>query len=98
PLLSSFFPYTTLFRSFVLMATVGFLVWLNWKLFVVSLVVVPLQVYGVRKVRSVMVDQTREVRELNAEISSFLVEALSAIKFIKLDRKSTRLNSSHVSI
>ena len=76
--------FTFVTNVFVLVATVGFLVWLNWKLFVVSLVVVPLQVYGVRKVRPVMVDQTREVRELNAEISSFLVEALSAIKFIKL--------------
>ncbi len=58
--------FTFVTNVFVLVATVGFLVWLNWKLFVISLVVVPLQVYGVRKVRPVMVDQTREVRELNA--------------------------------
>jgi len=69
---------------FVLLATVGFLVWLNWKLFAVSLLVVPLQLYGVYKVRPLMVDETRQVRELNAAISSFLVESLSAIKFVKL--------------
>jgi len=69
---------------FVLVATVGFLLWLNWQLFLVSLVVVPVQLYGVAKVRPLMVDQTRKVRELNAAISSFLVESLSAVKFIKL--------------
>jgi ATP-binding cassette subfamily B protein len=31
-----------------------------------------------------VVDETRKIRELNAAISSFLVESLSAIKFIKL--------------
>jgi len=69
---------------FVLLASVGFLLWLNWQLFFVSLVVVPLQLYGVAKVRPLMVDETRKIRELNATISSFLVESLSAIKFIKL--------------
>jgi ATP-binding cassette, subfamily B, bacterial len=69
---------------FVLLATVGFLVWLNWQLFLLSLVVVPLQLYGVFKVRPLMVEETRKVRELNAAISSFLIESLSAIKFIKL--------------
>ena len=69
---------------FVLVATVGFLLWLNWQLFLVSLVIVPVQFYGVAKVRPLMVDQTRKVRELNAAISSFLVESLSAVKFIKL--------------
>src|SRR6266496_4953622 len=33
--------FTFVTNMFVLVATVGFLVWLNWKLFVVSLVVVP---------------------------------------------------------
>jgi len=68
----------------VLLGTVGFLIWLNWKLFVVSLLVVPLQLYGISKVRPLVVDETRKIRELNAAISSFLVESLSAIKFIKL--------------
>jgi ATP-binding cassette subfamily B protein len=69
---------------FVLLATVGFLLWLNWQLFLVSIVVVPLQLYGVYKVRPLLVAETRKVRELNADIASFLVESLSAIKFIKL--------------
>jgi ATP-binding cassette subfamily B protein len=68
----------------VLVATVGFLLWLDWRLFLVSLIVVPLQLYGVAKVRQPMVEETRKVRELNASIGAFLVESLSAIKFIKL--------------
>lgn len=69
---------------FVLLATVAFLLWLNWQLFLLSLIVVPFQFYGIVKVRPLMVDETRKVRELNASLSSFLVESLSAIKFIKL--------------
>jgi ATP-binding cassette, subfamily B, bacterial len=69
---------------FTLFAATGFLLWLNWKLFLLSLILVPLQLYGVAKFRPLIVNQTRTVRELNAAISSFLVESLSAIKFVKL--------------
>jgi ATP-binding cassette subfamily B protein len=69
---------------FTLFAATGFLLWLNWKLFLLSLTLVPLQLYGVTKFRPLIVNQTRAVRELNAAISSFLVESLSAIKFVKL--------------
>lgn len=68
----------------VLVATVGFLLWLNWQLFLVVSLVVPLQVGGILRVRPFLVKMTRWVREQNAEISSFLVESLSGIKFIKL--------------
>ena len=75
--------FTFVMNIFVLFAAIGFLVWLNWKLFLLSLLVVPLQIYGVRKVQPYMVEQTRRVRELNASISAFLVESLSAIRFVK---------------
>ncbi len=68
----------------VLVATIGFLLWLNWRLFLVVSLVIPLQVLGVLWIRPRMVRMTRQVREHNAEISSFLVESLSGIKFIKL--------------
>jgi ABC-type bacteriocin/lantibiotic exporter with double-glycine peptidase domain len=76
--------FTFVTNVFVLLATVGFLVWLHWQLFLVSLVVVPLQLYGVAKVRPFLVEETRKIRELNATLAAFLVESLSAIKFIKL--------------
>jgi ATP-binding cassette subfamily B protein len=68
----------------VLLVTIGFLVWLDWRLFLLSLTVIPFQLYGVMKIRPRMVEETRQVRELNANIASFLVESLSAIRFIKL--------------
>src|ERR1700752_2420893 len=58
----------------VLLATVGFLLWLDWRLFLISVLVVPLQIYGVAKVRRPMVEETRKVRELNSSIGAFLVE------------------------
>ena len=70
--------FTFVTNIFVLLATVGFLIWLNWRLFLVSLLVIPLQIYGVRKIQPYMVEETRKVRELNASISAFLVESLSA--------------------
>ena len=76
--------FTFVSNVFVLIATLGFLVWLNWKLCVIALLVVPLQLYGVNKVRPWLVDETRRIRELNARISSFLIESLSAVRFIKL--------------
>ena len=75
--------FTFVTNVFVLIATVGFLIWLNWQLFLISLLVVPIQMYGVHKIQPHMVAETRKVRELNASISAFLVESLSAIKFIK---------------
>jgi ABC-type bacteriocin/lantibiotic exporter with double-glycine peptidase domain len=75
--------FTFVTNIFVLLATVGFLLWLHWQLFLVSLLVVPLQLYGIYRVRPRLAQETQRVRELNAEISSFLVESLSAIKFIK---------------
>ena len=71
-------------NALVLMVTIGFLVWLDWRLFLVSLIALPLQLYGVMKVRPRLVEETRHVRELNAAIASFLVESLSAIRFVKL--------------
>jgi ATP-binding cassette subfamily B protein len=68
----------------VLVVTVGFLLWLDWRLFLLSVSVVPLQFYAVTKIRPRMVEETRNVRELNAAIASFLVESLSSVKFIKL--------------
>lgn len=75
--------FTFVTNLFVLLASVGFLLWLEWRLFLVSLLIVPLQIYGIRKVQPRLVNETRQVRELNASISSFLVESLSAIKFVK---------------
>ncbi|MBI3757377.1 MAG: ABC transporter ATP-binding protein [Deltaproteobacteria bacterium] len=76
--------FALLSNLLVLVVTIGFLLWLDWRLFLLSLVVVPLQLYGVMKVRPRMVEETRRVRELNAAIASFLVESLSSVKFIKL--------------
>lgn len=68
----------------VFLVTVGFLLWLDWRLFLLSCSVVPFQIYAVTKIRPRMVAETRHVRELNAEIGSFLVEALSSVRFVKL--------------
>jgi len=76
--------FALLSNLLVLVVSIGFLLWLDWRLFLLSLVSVPLQLYGVMRVRPRMVEETRRVRELNAAIASFLVESLSSVKFIKL--------------
>ncbi|MCS6924435.1 MAG: ABC transporter ATP-binding protein/permease [Candidatus Binatia bacterium] len=75
--------FTLVTNLLVLVATIGFLLWLHWQLFLVSLLVVPLQLYAIVRTRPQIVRETQRVRELNADMGSFLVESLSAIKFIK---------------
>src|SRR5690349_24113290 len=70
---STLFPYTTLFRSLVI---------------IVAFVLV------LRKAFAVIRPIFRERGKINAEVTGRLTESLGGVR----DRKSTRLNSSHVEI
>jgi ABC-type multidrug transport system fused ATPase/permease subunit len=89
----------------VLVVSLTFCVWLNWKLFLISSIFIPLAVVALGYFRPRVANQARKMREKNADIASFLVETLSGIKFIKasqtekleaerLDQKNTELITS----
>lgn len=70
--------------SFLTLAgTTGLLLWLNWKLFLLSSLFVPLSLKSLRHYRPRLAKQAKDVRERNADVGSTLVESLGGMKFIK---------------
>lgn len=68
----------------VLMAT------LSWKLSLLVLVLVPIEVVWLRWMRRKVEARTRTVRERSADLSSFLVETLPAMKFIQASNQEAK--------
>lgn len=73
------------------------LVTLSWKLSLLVLVLIPLEILWLRWMRRKVERQTRIIRERSADLSSFLVETLPAMKFIQAvsqeKRESRKLHS-----
>lgn len=59
------------------------LITLSWKLSLLVLVLIPLEVLWLRWMRRKVERQARIIRERSADLSSFLVETLPAMKFIQ---------------
>lgn len=72
------------------------LVTLSWQLSLLVLVLIPLEVLWLRWMRRKVERQTRVIRERSADLSSFLVETLPAMKFIQAsaqeEREARKLN------
>lgn len=68
----------------VLMAT------LSWKLSLLVLMLVPIEVVWLRWMRRKVEAHTRTVRERSADLSSFLVETLPAMKFIQASNQEAK--------
>lgn len=66
-----------------LVGSVAMLLWLNWQLALAMLALIPLQLVYLRFIRPLVQRRTRRLRERSADISSFLVETLGAMKFIQ---------------
>jgi ABC-type multidrug transport system fused ATPase/permease subunit len=72
-----------LFNSLTCLITAGILLWLNWRMALLSLVFLPLAVYVLRAIRPKLLDLARKVAESNADISHFLYESLTGIALIR---------------
>ncbi|WP_290703043.1 ABC transporter ATP-binding protein [Amphritea sp.] len=79
------------------------LVTLSWKLSLLVLVLIPLEILWLRWMRRKVERQARIIRERSADLSSFLVETLPAMKFIQSvsqekreSRKLNRLSDSYL--
>jgi ATP-binding cassette subfamily B protein len=66
-----------------LIGALALLLALSWKLSLLLLVLIPLEVLWLRWMRRKVERQTRIMRERSADLSSFLVETLPAMKFIQ---------------
>jgi ATP-binding cassette, subfamily B, bacterial len=73
-----------------LAGAMALMVALSWELSLLVLVMVPLEVLWLRRMRRRVEERTRVLRERSADLSSFLVETLPAMKFIQASRQERR--------
>jgi len=66
-----------------LVCALAMLLALSWKLSLLALVLIPLDVLWLRWMRRKVEREVRQLREKSADVSSFLVETLPAMKFIQ---------------
>lgn len=88
------FAVDSLFSAFSsvigLVGSIALLVSLSWKLSLLVLVLIPLEVLWLRWMRRKVERNTRELRERSADLSSFLVETLPATKFVQSTGQEAR--------
>ncbi len=70
-----------------LIGAVVLMLGLSWQLSLLVVVLIPLEVLWLRWMRRKVEQRTRQVRERAADVSSFLVETLPAMKFIQASRR-----------
>ena len=66
-----------------LVAALALMLWLNWQLSLVALVLLPAEYLYLRAMRPKVEGRTRALRERASTLSAFLVETLPAMKFIQ---------------
>ncbi|MDO9322046.1 MAG: ABC transporter ATP-binding protein, partial [Pseudomonas sp.] len=78
-----------------LLGAIALLLTLNWQLSLIVALLIPLEVLWLRWMRRKVERNVRQLRERSADVSSFLVETLPAMKFIQAagqqQRESARL-------
>lgn len=65
-----------------LIGSVVIMVLLNWKLFFVSILLIPVSVIALKHYRRKLTDRVRGMRERSADIGSFLIESLMGMRLI----------------
>lgn len=68
---------------FTIAATLGILLWLNFRLTLLCLLAAPPALFALRRFQPRIEGGAREIRDKNADIAAVLVETFSAIKVIK---------------
>ena len=83
--------------------SVAMMIWLNWHLFLLSVVLLPVGIIALRHYQGRLTVQTRTLRERSADLGSFLIESLLGMRLIVASgnegheaEKFRRLNASFV--
>ena len=58
------------------------MLWLNWRLFLTSVALLPLGVLALRHYQARLTTQTRVLRERSSELGSFIIESLLGVRLI----------------
>ena len=73
----------SLLASLVFLAgSVAVMLWLNWRLFLLSVVLVPFSVWAMRRYQHRLTSQVRKLRERSADIGSFLIETFLGMRLV----------------
>ena len=92
------FALDTLFSTFTailsLIGTVAMMVYLNWQLSLVLILLVPIEFAYLRLMRPKVEQGNIRVREAGADISAFFAEKIPAIKFIQTSASEARESNS----
>jgi len=73
----------SLLASFVFLAgSVAIMLWLNWRLFLVGIALLPFSVLTLLHYRRRLADRVRDLRERSAGIGSFLIETLAGMRLV----------------
>ncbi|MDB4304113.1 ABC transporter ATP-binding protein, partial [Desulfosarcina sp.] len=72
-----------LFNCITCLITIMILFWLHWKMALMSLVMLPLGLLVIYKIRPRILTLSRDVTETNADIAHFLFESLSNTSLIR---------------
>ncbi|HSH74491.1 MAG TPA: ABC transporter ATP-binding protein, partial [Longimicrobiales bacterium] len=73
-----------------LVGTVGMLVYLDWRLFLVGLLVMPPALWALLRYRSQLEDRVRVLRERSASIGTFLIETLQGMRAVVSSNAQSR--------
>jgi ATP-binding cassette subfamily B protein len=65
-----------------LAGSVAVMVWLEWRLFIASVALIPLAVWLMRRFQDRLTVRVRTVRERSASIGSFLIESLMGVRLV----------------
>jgi ATP-binding cassette subfamily B protein len=65
-----------------LIGSVAIMLWLNWRLFLLSIALVPLSVMVLKSYQHRLAERVKQVRERSAEIGSFLIETLLGMRLV----------------
>jgi ATP-binding cassette, subfamily B, bacterial len=65
-----------------LVGSVGMMLWLNWRLFLVSVVLVPACIYTFQKYQRQLTALTKQLRERSADLGSLFVESILGMRVV----------------
>jgi ATP-binding cassette, subfamily B, bacterial len=65
-----------------LIGSVAMMVWMNWKLFIVSVVFVPACVYTFQKYQRKLTELTKQLRERSADLGSLFVDSILGMRVV----------------
>ncbi|HSE38445.1 MAG TPA: ABC transporter ATP-binding protein [Blastocatellia bacterium] len=65
-----------------LVGSVTIMLFLNWKLFLLSILLIPVSVFALKHYRAKLASNVQRMRERSAEIGSFLIETLMGVRLV----------------